>query len=289
MRYKVLVNPVSRGGRTLKLIPALKSWLEESDNSYSYFICRSREDLIEEAEKTNIENFDGLLIAGGDGTLHDVLQSRINRNIPLGIMPSGRGNDFIRNIGLPTNLQHWCKVLPKLSEDEIDLPLVDEIPFGSIASVGFDAMVSRMVSEGNCAFTGMICYLAAVIKTLAKFKPLEMRITLDDRIIEGKFLMAAVANGQYYGGGMRIAPEASMHDGLFDIILIQSISKLSFLFKFPRVFAGTHTDLECVEVYRSRSVKIEAERESEVAADGEIVSSLPAEFKFQEHKLKILA
>lgn len=233
-----------------------------------------------------------VVAAGGDGTIHAVAQGLINTNVPLGILPMGTGNDLARTLGIPSD----PVLAAGLLFDHEPLPM-DAVRFrcsGSegyslnIAGVGFDATVAQRINDGFRFLRGTTAYLAAVLQCLTTYRPVQLSITFDGETFESDAMLCAVANARFYGGGMQIAPNAKVDDGLIDVVVVGGVSKLEFLRQFPRVFKGTHLSHPAVRSFRGKSVLIGSNEPIPVLADGEIVGLTPVEFKVVPGALRVV-
>ena len=216
-----------------------------------------------------------LLSVGGDGLFHLLLQFAIEFKVPLAIVPGGTGNDFYRTLGwfdhdLHEYLEHLISVDPSL----VDGGVVDGEYFGAVLSSGFDSVVNERANKMKWP-KGPAKYNAAIALELPKFEPIEFKIFADEKVLEVAAMLIAIGNGRSYGGGMQVCPDADLHDGLFDIMILHPVSKLEFIKVFPTVYKGTHVEHPQVEVIRARAIRIES---SAVAyADGERIGQLPVQ------------
>lgn len=288
MRLLVVVNPSAGHGKTLRLLPKVRQWLSESSHEFLFVIPNSSEEMRQEIARASDQGIDAILLLGGDGTVHDALPAVAAKNIPLGFLPCGRGNDLVRNAGLQANLKKSCHLPPNLSFSRFDLPAVNQIPFIGIAYVGFDAEVNRMANDGVGHWSGELGYIVGVFGTLKNFRPFEMEMTIDGESLRERVMMVAIANGPFYGGGMKIAPQAVMDDGVLNICIVKEISRLELLRQFPKVFKGTHIYHPKIVMKSGRSVQIVSDESREVFADGERVGTLPAECSIGSQTIRIL-
>jgi diacylglycerol kinase (ATP) len=215
----------------------------------------------------------GVIAVGGDGLLHIILQRVTPAQVPFTVIPAGTGNDFVRTLGW--DLENFEAQLTAVTSNEpssIDLGLVDGEWFGAILSTGFDSVVNEKANTMQWP-KGPMKYNAAIAIELPRFKPRHYEITLDDRTIATEAMLIAVSNGRSYGGGMLVSPNASIVDGLFDVMILHPVSKIEFIKVFPTVFAGTHVSHPTVEIVRSKSVTIESK--AVAYADGERIGQLP--------------
>ena len=288
MRILVVVNPAAGGGKTLRLLPRIKRWLSESPHEFSFSIPGSPDEMRSEITKASARGIDAILLSGGDGTVHDALPAILNANIPFGYLPGGRGNDFARNTGFTTNLRKSCCIPSHPSFHQLDLPIINQTPFISTAYVGFDAEVNRLANDGKGYFGGKLGYTICVLKSLRNFKPFEIEMTIDGHRFRERVMLITVANGPYYGGGMKIAPQAIMDDGVLDVCMVKEMSKLELLRQFPKVFNGTHITHPKIIMASGKKIKITSDESREIFSDGEYVGVLPVECTIGSQSLRVL-
>ena len=289
MKILVITNPLAGGGKTLRLLPRIKQWLSASPHEFSFTIPESPDRMRLEIMKAADQGIEALLLIGGDGTVHQALPAIAETKIPFGFLPCGRGNDFARNVGLPSKLKKGCSLPSNPSFHQVDLPRINNIPFVAVAYVGFDSEVNKLANDGRGYFGGTLGYIVCVLKTLKTFKPFEVEITIDDHTWRERVMMVTVANAPFYGGGMKIAPDANMNDGVFDICIVQEISKFELLQQFPRVFKGTHIFHPRVLMKTGKKIKLVSDENREIFADGEYVGSLPGECTIGSQKIQIMS
>jgi len=193
---------------------------------------------------------DLVVACGGDGTLSEVASGLFGTDTPPGLIPAGTGNDFGRRGGLSRDPREAARQLLAGAPQPVDLLAVGENRQVAInvLGVGFDAAVARRMNAQTRSTGGVLAYLSAVMLELAHLRPTRLRLRVGDREWEGEALLVAVANARSYGAGMRIAPAASITDGLLDIVIVRDMSRLRFLTCLPRVFCGTNTTLRGADV-----------------------------------------
>jgi diacylglycerol kinase (ATP) len=251
-----------------------KSTLEETLSQYRLDIASGR--------------FQKVVAIGGDGLVNLCLQELAERDIALAVIPAGTGNDFARAVGShKKSVNEIFNTINSQHPTSIDLGLVTG-DFGKrwyvqVLSTGFDALVNKLANKIVWP-RGQFKYTLATLLTLAWFKPIEYEVTVDDKKLKQNFMMLSVANGETYGGGMRICPNASNSDGIFDILLVHPVSKIVLLSIFPKVYAGKHIPHPKINIIQGRKVQISAD--AAAFADGEFVSNLPVTVENVQNALK---
>jgi YegS/Rv2252/BmrU family lipid kinase len=269
----LIVNPSSGGGRAGRALPEVQEALHRL--ALEYHVERTRS--LEHARELALAAAGAgeLAVAfGGDGLVGSVAAALKQSSGVLGVLPGGRGNDFARVLGIPLEPVAACSVLATGAVRRIDLGEAGEATFIGIASCGFDSEANRIANETRLV-RGNLVYAYGALRALLSWKPAHFQLRLDgvERQLVGTTV--AVANSAAYGGGMMMAPGASLDDGQFDVVLVGDSSKLRFLRSLPMVFKGTHVDLPQVEVLRAREVEIRADRPFTVYADGDPLAELP--------------
>lgn len=226
--------------------------------------------------------------AGGDGTIGEIVNALVGTDVALGVIPMGTGNDFARSLGIGTDVDKAIYNLLEGVPIAIDVGKTQGRYFVNVAGCGLDAVVAQRVNRGFRWLRGTYAYVAAALQTLLTYRASNIRLTLDNEVIETKAMLCSIANARYYGGGMRIAPDAMLTDGLYDICLLEDVGKIEFLRTFPKVFKGKHTTHPAVRMLRSKYVKVESDRPLPVLVDGEIVGTTPAEFEMLAGALNVM-
>lgn len=288
MKILVLVNPDAGNGKTLRQKSWMEKRLEKNPHEFVWKVSESPDALRHEILGAPVSGNDGILLMGGDGTVHAALPALSKIDLPFGLLPCGRGNDFARNIGIPLNLKKNC-FLPSLPHfQEVDLAFINRRPFGSIACTGFDAQVNKFARDKKGFFGGTLGYIICVLLVLREFQPFAVDVKVDDFRWSGKIMMAAIANGPFYGGGMKIAPDASINNGRFDVCIIQEVSKWKLLREFPKVFKGTHVSHPKVILKTGSSVEVLSDEQREIFADGEYVGDTPCLASISKRTIRVM-
>jgi YegS/Rv2252/BmrU family lipid kinase len=230
-----------------------------------------------------------LLVVGGDGSVNEVLQGVMDAGLAdtgeltLALAPHGTGNDWARSLGLPLDPRDIARVIAAghtLRHDvgAIDFPAAVGNPrrwFINVAGAGYDAHVTARVPR---PVPSAVTYLRLALDGLATYRAPEFRITADGQTIEGRLLLAFVANGRYCGNRMHVAPTARVDDGLLDVVAVQDLSLLQALPKLAKLYGGSLLGDPAVRHLRVARVRIETDPPAIVQADGQLVGRTPAEF-----------
>lgn len=298
MGVTFIVNPASGRGRTRSQWPALKEEIETllGDSHELSFLETSDRGDAENLSQRAIESGEEYVVAvGGDGTLNEVLQAVVGTSCALGILPCGTGNDFAREIGMAAEANSIAKSIRERRTMRVDVGRVDFGPdqtsrfFLNIAGCGFDVAVADRVNQGFRAFRGVSAYVAAVVSTLMRYRAIPIRVKSSHGPAETQRLMlVAIANAKCYGGGMKVAPNASIEDGLFDVVLVHEIGRIGFLRSFPKVFSGTHLTHPKVSHFQADTLSIDSDLPQRLLLDGELFGATPATFHVLPNAVEFL-
>jgi YegS/Rv2252/BmrU family lipid kinase len=224
---------------------------------------------------------------GGDGLIGAVAGALHGSGGVMGVLPGGRGNDLARVLGIPLDPVAACDVLRTGTPRTLDLGSANGVAFAGVASCGFDSDANR-IANATRFIRGRFVYAYGGIRALIGWKPAHFELRLDGEPVSLTGYSVAIANSATYGGGMRIAPDASLDDGMFDVVTIAEFPKLSFLLSLPKVFRGTHVALAAVQVRRAREVEITADRPFVVYADGDAVAQLPVKLTVLRGAVRVI-
>lgn len=271
----LIVNPSSGGGRAGAALPDVRAALERHGLAHHVETTRSLDHARELARAATAAG-EMAVALGGDGLVGAVADALKLSDGVLGVLPGGRGNDFARVLGIPLEPVPACDVLAGGVVRQLDLgQMADGATFIGIASCGFDSEANRIANETKL-IRGNLVYTYAGIRALLTWKPAQFELRLDGEARTLTGYTVAVANSRAYGGGMMMAPDASLTDGLLDVILVADGPRLQFLRSLPKVFKGEHVKDPSVTVLRAREVEVRANRPFTMYADGDPIAELPA-------------
>jgi YegS/Rv2252/BmrU family lipid kinase len=224
---------------------------------------------------------------GGDGIVGRVAGALAPLGGLMGVIPGGRGNDFCRAVGIPLDPVAACAVIASGTARPVDLGYANGRAFIGIASIGFDSDVQEKVLATKLPL-GNLVYLYGSLAVVAGWKPARFTCVIDGAPVEVTGWNVAVSNSGCYGGGMRLAPDASVSDGLLDVVTTAATSKLTFLRALPRLFKGTHVAEPAFSVQLASTVYLEADRPFRVFADGDPIATLPCDLQVKPAALQVL-
>ncbi len=273
--HKVIINPASGGGSGLRIGKILPRLFAEHGLRGEFHFSKTAHHFQELVRRCSEGEDHRLVVCGGDGSVNMVLSAlREGIKVRMGLIPSGRGNDLARSLGVPHATKQAVSLLAAGREQLIDLGYVGHRPFATIAASGYDALVSIAASKITVV-KGKLVYLVAALKELARYKAQSFRVRGDDFFFEGPAMMVSLANAPYYGGGMQLSPGSSLTDGYLDVCIVPKIKKSAFLRILPHVFKGEHVQSPHFLTAAVRSVEVSSLDGSPVCADGEVLGKTP--------------
>ncbi len=318
----LIVNPVAGGGRAGRVAPAVQQALaarglqvrREDTRDLEHARTLAREGAAR-GETVVALSGDGMV-----GAVADVM--RAYPDAVMGVLPGGRGNDFARVLGIPADPVAACAVIGEGEPRAIDLGEVNGRTFVGIASAGFDSDANRIANEAPPRL-GNLVYAYGALRALLFWRAAGFEVELvpvdgaDGAAMSGESgsgtdesetgepgmdasqadsasslsfsgYTIAAANSGVYGGGMRLAPQALLDDGLLDVVAIEAVSKFRFLANLPKVFRGTHVRLPSVKVLRAAEVVISSDRPFALYADGDPIAELPARVRALPGAVRVL-
>lgn len=300
-RVVVAINPSASFGATRAVGPALVQTLRAMGHDVTSLQEPDYESLLRSARAAVKTRPDAFVVVGGDGMVNLGANLVAGTKVPLGIVPSGTGNDMARSLGLPYDnteaavealgeaLQHPPRVIDaaRISYTDDETGATAERWFACALSAGFDATVNERANLMRHP-KGPSRYIIALGIELAKLKPYHYTLTLDgvEQTVDAN--MVSIGNGVSLGGGMKITPDARLDDGLLDVMIVRPLSRVNFVRIFPSVFKGEHVRHPKVSILRAKDVRIAGDGVV-IYADGERVGRAPAEVRLVPGALRVLA
>ena len=274
MKYVFIINPASGKTDYDKIKQNIMKTLENEE--YEIYETKAPKEATEIASRFKNEENTIVYSVGGDGTLNDVVNGIAEGKCKLGIIPTGSGNDFYRTL--------------KEAQTEnvrLDLGKVNGRYFINIASVGMDAETCNNANKIKSKIKLHSSYYLALIHTFLTFKSKSLKLKIDKNVYAGDYIIAAICNGKYYGGGFKIAPVASFDDNQFDIYLVSKAGKLKLIKILLALLKSEHEKYNEVRKYTGKNITITSENNLIVNIDGEITISKNIEIEMIEDALII--
>jgi YegS/Rv2252/BmrU family lipid kinase len=237
-----------------------------------------------------------VVAVGGDGTVNEIASGLVGTGCELAVVPRGTGVDFGRTYGIPTRFDDAVRVALEGATREIDAGRVGfrawsgepgEAWFVNIAGVGMSGAVAKRTNESSKALGGKASYLWSTLAVFARWQNTEVRVQVDGEQRSGRMHEVVVANGRYLAGGMKMCPEASPDDGLFDVLVIGDVTKADLVRTLPKIYRGTHLPHPKAELLRGATVSVESEDALPIQLDGEQPGTTPVRFEVVPRALRL--
>ena len=289
MRVKIILNPYANRwrakGRSADILAACERAGLEADLA----LIPAAGHGARQAMMASADGYDAVIAAGGDGTVHEVVNGLIadagdGPTKPLGVMPVGTGNDFNDMAGLPRDLMSAARIIADGQTRQVDAGRVTVDGAVRYFDNNCALAMEPVVTIENVRMTqlsGNIRYVAAVIKCLAKLNAWHMRVTWDDGQYEGPILLLSICNSPRTGGLFRMAPEAKMDDGLLDFVYAPDLALTKIIALLPRLLRGTHVRHPQITYGRTSRLTVECDPGSPIHADGEVLSESAQRFTYE--------
>lgn len=289
--YVLIVNPTSGNGRGQRTGTRVERLLSRMGFPYQVQITQSPGHATDIARSMLQEKeLQAVIAIGGDGTVHEVGNALAGTKIPMGYVPAGSGNDFALAHGIPTRPEAAVNRILKGEVRRIDTGRIGGRTFVGFAGMGFDGQVADRVNRS--AFhrrLGRLAYPLGFLQTLWNYGPTRLQLTVDGKRhdMDGVWIVA-VCNQPNYGGGMKMCPTASCHDGQLDLCCVHDLGHRQLIRLFPRVYKGRHIDHPSIQLHRGFRITLESDPPLLVHADGEVIGKTPLTISVFPQSLSIL-
>lgn len=291
-RLCFIVNPTAGYGRALRTWNRIEPLVAGLGEYGVKFTERPRhgEELARQAAG---EGFDRVISLGGDGTLNEVGNGLMGTGAALGVVPTGTGNDWVRTVGIQRDPEEAVRIAFQGRLMKMDVGLAhDYRHFFNIAGIGFDAEVSRRVNDYGPvlkAIGGTLPSLLGIVGTLFRFTGASVRVDLDGKILTPqRMLLMAVGIARYYGGGMKILPDAIIDDGLFEVAWGEDLGRLELVKLVGKIYSGEHVGHPKVTMARGRRLTATSEQRVAFHLDGDVAGNLPVTFEILPGALDVI-
>jgi YegS/Rv2252/BmrU family lipid kinase len=293
-RTLLIVNPRSRNGATGRRADSLIRRLRAALGPLEVERTRGPRDAERIAREAVRSGCDRLIVAGGDGTLSEVATGLLSAGLggyaTIGALPLGTGGDFLRTLGVPRDLGRAIDCLREGKPRPLDAGRASFVGadgrprsahFVNVASFGVSARVTELVNRSPHFLGGRVSFLIGALRAIARHRPQPVEVRVDgERVHAGPLVLAAAANGRFFGAGMCIAPEARTDDGLFDVVAVGPLGRAQLLRRLPLIYRGAHLADPSVHAWRGHVVEAAPQGPPvPIELDGEPLGFLPARFE----------
>ena len=295
MKFMLIVNPFSGKKQGLKILEKIQPYFLRSDIEIEVIKTGYSRHAEIIAKEFDITKYNGLVIIGGDGTFHEVINGILNRGdqkkIPIGIIPAGSGNSFMQDLDLVDPVKAVQLIISNQTRliDVMRLQMGDEIRYG-INLIGWGMVTDVGLTAENIRWIGPIRYtLAALFQILFK-RSKKAILEIQNKVINTKFMFIIGCNSIHVGKGMKMAPKAHIDDGLIDVVVVDDeISRMRLLSVLPKLYKGTHIFEPEVKYFQSDKFSILTEQIDIVNIDGEIIGNTPIKVDVIPQTIEIFA
>lgn len=291
-RLCFIVNPTAGHGRALKTWKRIEPFAASLGEYSVKYTERPRhgEELARQAAR---EGFDRVVALGGDGTLNEVGNGLVGTSAALAVVPTGTGNDWVRTVDIPLDPVAATRIAFQGRRVPMDVGLaVGYRYFFNIAGIGFDAEVSRRVNDYGPvlkAIGGTLPSLMGIVGTLFRFTGARVSVKLDEQPMTiNRMLLMAVGIARYYGGGMKILPDAVIDDGQFDIAWGEDLGRMELVGLVGKIYKGGHVGHPKVRFAHGRKLTATAEVPVAFHLDGDVAGNLPVTFELLPGALDVI-
>jgi|KBSMisStandDraft_5_1062788.scaffolds.fasta_scaffold111035_2 diacylglycerol kinase (ATP) len=308
MKLRVISNPKAGSGSALRRLPALKRLLEARGIQAEFVETRAPGDAARLVREARADGIECLGVMGGDGTLNEVSQGYLDADgqplegPDLALIPSGTGGDFRKTFALGSSLEEAVERLATAEPRPLDLGLLEicahsgetiRRAFLNITSFGLGGLTDRLVGAGPKWIGGRAAFFVGSLRALLSYTNAPVRLRVDGQLLlEAPIVNVAIANGRYFGGGMKVAPDASVDDGSFDVIAMHDLTRAQVAGFSSRIYQGTHLGQPGVRFARGSLIEAESlvpRAEVLIDMDGETPGRLPLVARVAHGALKIRA
>lgn len=300
MRIAIILNGISLHKKNFykKYFPLLQDIA-----IVGVFETQSNVDAFGLAQHAIHNNVDAILAAGGDGTIHHVVNALMDEELRVeelpmfGVIPLGSGNDFARSLGDSVKPEALVKLLAERKTKGIDVGRISflgnakkpNVYFINEADIGMGPDVVRKVMSSRKPFGSAVAYYVSILSTFISYKPFQVTVRTDQWQWSGKIRTLAIANGKYFGNGLGIAPDAETDDGKFSTFIVEDVSVLDFIWFSNALKRCKEVNHKKVHYNETKSIELRSELNTVIEADGEVVGNLPVRIDLLPKRIRLLS
>lgn len=276
---QIIINPTAGNGRAAKVGEEIAAEVGRRGVAYATLWTEHPGHATELAKQAAAEGAQTVVAIGGDGTILEVVRGLYGTGAALGIIPAGTGNDVVKMLSIPRKPMEALDFLLQTQPRALDAGRINEKVFLNVSGTGFDVAVLRYAQIAKRYVKGLLPYLWGVLRAICSYQPTHVTLSMeDDTAVTRDILVLAVANGQFIGGGMAIAPDAKPDDGLFDVVVIDAMPRWQMPFQLVKLLTGKIRSIPGTSYQRCRRVAVQG-TDMYMNIDGEIVPLEKAEME----------
>ncbi|MFN8255059.1 MAG: diacylglycerol kinase family protein [Bacteroidales bacterium] len=283
MHLLLIFNPHAGGGKAAKKVDLVTGLLKSKGIEFELVLTKYKSHAIEIAAAADLNLYDGIVAAGGDGTFFEVLngyfRNPLKKEIPLGILPVGTGNSLSHDIIVQKEeLTNFIDLISKGNSKCIDIIHVknDRGEFWYANTMGLGFVTDVNITGNRLKVIGKMAYTLGVLFHTLRLKTYPVKLIAEKTNLELNNVFISFSNSRYTGGNYFLAPKAIIDDGLLDLIIVNKLSRIQLLQTFPKIFSGKHIETRFVECLKFSSVRVETGDKLPLSPDGEIFGNTPA-------------
>lgn len=291
MKTFFVVNPKSANGNTGRRWAELAAGIARTLSDFGVEFTKGPLDAVALTRQAIKSGYECIVAVGGDGTINEVTNGFfedgkvLNPNAALGVLPRGTGGDFRKTFDWDLDSDAAIRRLKTPDTRPFDVGRLDFLGhdgkqqsryFANICSFGVSGLVDLEVNNTSKALGGTVSFMWGSLKAMRKYKDQRVRLTLDDKPLEEVMVTTlSVANGKFFGGGMKVAPDADVSDGLFDVVLWSGYGLNDFVLKSKGIYSGAHVKWKGTRIQRAKKIVAESDEKVLIDCDGEQPGTLP--------------
>ena len=286
--YAFILNPIAGNGFALETMEKIEAVMKQRDLPYRILRTECPGNATELASQLAEEpGVRAVISVGGDGTAFEVASGVMNTGKPMGLIPAGTGNDFIKTAKIPKDPMEALEVALRGNATRVDMGRLDEGSFLNVCGTGFDVTVLDYAESLKQRYRGLTPYFLGLLKAIAHYKPVRLKVEIDGKREEGEYLICSVANGRFIGGGIPICPAAELEDGKLDVVLVENVPRRRIPFYLPGLMMGRILNFRVARHVLAEEVRLEGEN-MRVNVDGEIFSMERVTFAIRKKALNLI-
>ena len=285
MKIALIANSHSKEVKNQNLSPDLEKKLLERNIRFDLFTTQYHGHAFEMVKQVSIGEYDAIVTMGGDGTNYQVLNGLLKYHgdkqlPPMGILPVGRGNSFARDLQI-FSIEDGISALGRQATRKVDVCRFsqDKDAYYFVNLMGFGFVTDVAKTAARFKWAADFSYVVGVFHRLLGLDFHEMVLEIDGTVISGKNCFVEICNSKYTGGNMLMAPEAQIDDGMFDVVVLSPLSRLSLISTLPKLFKGTHGENPAIQFIKAKSASVYTQPQKILLPDGEIFGTTPTEIK----------